>query len=66
MLGTDFSHTGGRKELLTHIFIHNSIQQSLELFVERIANMQKELKRKSVINEMPAAKTSKESVLMKE
>ena len=50
ILATDVSLENNRKELLAHIFIHNSIKQSLEMFIERIAEMQKELKRKSVCN----------------
>jgi len=50
LLGTDISLAGNRKEMLAHIFIHNSIKQSLELFIERITEMQRELKRKSVCN----------------
>jgi hypothetical protein len=46
ILSTDISlDRAGRREFLTHIFINNSIKQSLEIFIERIGLMQKELKR---------------------
>lgn len=39
-----------KKEILTHIMIDNSLKQSLELFIERIGEMQRDIKRKSVCN----------------
>jgi hypothetical protein len=45
-LGTDISlDKPSRRELLTHIFINNSIKQSLEIFIDKIGSMQKELKK---------------------